>query len=118
MDERVCAAVMDPWMENVVSSPFYTKGMPPGMLADWNPKRAPREHTCDVQTAKTFSARMKSKGARGSPTGCLVEGESSPLAADRSPRRGRWRSSRTASPNAPTSPGSLDARGRSRESAS
>ena len=41
--------------------------MPPRMLADLNPVRAPREHTCDVHTAKASIARMKSKGARGQP---------------------------------------------------
>ena len=52
-------------MKNVVSSAYCNKGMPPGRLADYNLVRPPREHTCDVHTAKAFTARMKSKGARG-----------------------------------------------------
>ena len=67
MVERVCAAAMDPWMKNVVSSAYCSKGMPPGRLADWNPVRAPLEHTCDVHTAKASIARMKSKEAKGQP---------------------------------------------------
>ena len=67
MDESVCAAAIDPWMKNVVSSTYCSKGMPQGRLADWNPDTAPREHTCDVHIAKASTARMKSKGARGQP---------------------------------------------------
>ena len=57
-------------MKNVVLSSYFSKGMPLGRLVDWNLDRAPREHTCDVHTAKASTARMKSKGARGHP--CLM----------------------------------------------
>ena len=67
MVEKLCAATMDTWMKNVVSSAYCSKSMPLGILADWNPIRVPREHTCVVHTAKEFTTRMKSKGAMGQP---------------------------------------------------
>ena len=67
MVERVCDAVVDPWMKKVVSSACCSRGLPLGTLPDWNPVRAPCEHTCAVQTAKASTAKMNSKGANGHP---------------------------------------------------
>ena len=53
MIESVCAVSVDPWMKNVVSSAYCSKGMPPGRLVDWNPVKASCRHTCDVHTAKS-----------------------------------------------------------------
>ena len=52
-------------MNNVASSAYCSKDMPPGMLGDWNLIRPPREHTYAVHIAKASTARMKSKGAMG-----------------------------------------------------
>ena len=57
-------------MKNVVSSTYCSKGIPSGRLADWNPVKAPCEHTCNAHTAKASTARMNNKGARGHP--CLM----------------------------------------------
>ena len=62
MVESVCATSMDPWMKNIVSSAYWSKGMLLGRLADWNPDRVLREHTCDVHIAKVSIARIKRKG--------------------------------------------------------
>ena len=67
MVERVGDAAVDPWMKKVVSSAYCSRGMPLGTLADWNPVRAPCEHTCAVQTAKVSTTKMNSKGANGHP---------------------------------------------------
>ena len=67
MVERVCDAAVDPWIKKVVSSAYCNRGMPSGTLADWNPVRAPCEHTCAVQTAKASTTKMNSKGENGYP---------------------------------------------------
>ena len=46
--ERVRAAVSKPWMKNVVSSAYWSSGMPPGCPAVWKPDRWPREHSLVV----------------------------------------------------------------------
>ena len=48
MVERVCDVAVDPWMKKVILSAYCSKGTPLGTLADWNPMRAPCEHTCAV----------------------------------------------------------------------
>ena len=88
MVENVSATTMDPWMKNMVSSAYCTKGMPPGRHANWNPDSILIVCTpamCILSMRPLLGLRVR--GPEGNHAGCLTRGESIPLAADRSPRR-------------------------------